>query len=87
MIQEAGFYGEEHKVVTPDGYILSVHRVTSPEHVNTPGRQVVFLQHGILCSSAVWLIGDRTKAFGEKLYISCDMKQQFHQLVWYKIAI
>lgn len=64
MIHEAGLLGFEHQVVTPDGYILSIHRVISPKHVDKQRRPVVFLQHGLFCSSAVWLIGDRSKAFG-----------------------
>ena len=61
MIRDAGFEGREHNVVTPDGYILTVHRLHT-EHAK-PG-PVVFLQHGLFSSSADWVIGDRTKAFG-----------------------
>ena len=65
MIRDAGFEGREHKVVTPDGYILTVHRLhrLHTEHSN-PG-PVVFLQHGLFSSSADWVIGHRSKAFGE----------------------
>lgn len=64
LIREAGFIASEHKVVTPDGYILSLHRVENPNNVGDSSRQVVFLQHGLLCSSAVWVLGDRSKALG-----------------------
>ena len=64
LINEAGFIGSEHKVVTADGYILSMHRIEHPANVGTAGREVVFLQHGLLCSSAVWVLGDRSKALG-----------------------
>ena len=52
MILEAGFAGTEHRVVTPDGYILTLHRL----HTQTtqPG-PVVFLQHGLFSSSADWV--------------------------------
>ena len=30
MIHDAGFLGSEHRVVTPDGYILTMHRILSP---------------------------------------------------------
>ena len=50
--------------MTPDGYILSLHRVENPNNVGDSSRQVVFLQHGLLCSSAVWVLGDRSKALG-----------------------
>jgi len=58
LIEEAGLRAEEHSVTTEDGYILQLHRVgagTGP---------VVFLQHGLLCSSAAWVIGARDKALG-----------------------
>ena len=68
-MREAGLAGEEHHVVTPDGYILALHRVTRPGPHTPPTarRKVVFLQHGLFCSSAVWVIGDRAKAFGKHL--------------------
>ena len=45
LIREAGLEAEEHRVVTHDGYILALHRVTSPRHRERgPGRrQVVFI--------------------------------------------
>ena len=62
MIREAGLEGSEHRVVTPDGYILTVHRLHRPLTLAGP---VVFLQHGLFSSSADWVIGDRSKAFGK----------------------
>ena len=62
MIRDAGFEGAEHRMVTPDGYILTVHRLHLP--LNPPG-PVVFLQHGLFSSSADWVIADRTRAFGK----------------------
>ena len=71
LVREAGLAGEEHHVVTPDGYILALHRLQRHPAPSRGGqaarRKVVFLQHGLFCSSAVWVIGDRTKAFGEHL--------------------
>lgn len=61
LIEDAGFLAESHGVVTDDGYMLTVHRIVAPGRLPKP---VVFLQHGLLCSSADWVIGDRSKAFG-----------------------
>ncbi|KPJ07150.1 Lipase 3 [Papilio machaon] len=50
---------EEHEVTTSDGYILRMHRIPhGRDQNNTPGvkRPVVFLMHGLLCSSADWVI-------------------------------
>merc|ERR1712168_47596 len=49
MITLAGYQAETHKVVTPDGYILTLYRIVG----NGP---VVFMQHGLEDSSAAWVI-------------------------------
>ena len=64
MINDAGFFGEDHQVITSDGYILTMHRIINLNRGSPYGKPVVFLQHGLLSSSADWIIGDRKKAFG-----------------------
>jgi len=64
LITDAGFSAQEHKVVTSDGYILTMHRILNPEVGGNGVKPVVFLQHGLLSSSADWIIGDRRKSFG-----------------------
>ena len=55
MILQAGFPVETHQVVTRDGYILSLHRI--PVYGPRSGGQVpVFLMHGLLSSSADWVV-------------------------------
>lgn len=58
-----GYPVEEHFVYTADGYILKVFRI--PGSASSPaaqGKTVVFLQHGLLCSSADWLVLGPQKA-------------------------
>lgn len=56
LITDTGFQVEEHEVVTQDGYLLTLHRIPPPPGtVATP----VFLQHGLLCSSACWVTNGR----------------------------
>ncbi|XP_065074233.1 lipase 3-like [Ochlerotatus camptorhynchus] len=50
IITDDGYTVEKHQVVTSDGYVLSLFRI--PGYRTTP----VFLQHGLLCSSADWVI-------------------------------
>jgi hypothetical protein len=45
-----------------------MHRVIDPDLPHAQSRPVVFLQHGILCSSSDWVIGHRSKAFGRNLW-------------------
>ena len=49
---------EVHEVVTADGYVLQLHRIPPP-----PGAasRPVFLQHGLLCSSACWVTNGRKR--------------------------
>ena len=59
MVAEAGYPVETHIVATDDGYLLSVHRIPGGKvgeggEVEGP-RPAVFLQHGLLSSSADWV--------------------------------
>ncbi|KAK0183446.1 hypothetical protein PV327_001488 [Microctonus hyperodae] len=65
MISRDGYPAEAHIVTTEDGYLLSLHRI--PGGVDS---QAVFLQHGLLGSSADWVISGRGKALAYLLYDS-----------------
>lgn len=52
---------EEHTVKTSDGYILKLHRIpTSAGSENITVRRPVFLMHGLLDSSAGWVLAGHT---------------------------
>jgi lysosomal acid lipase/cholesteryl ester hydrolase len=52
-----GYPVEIHTVTTADKYILTMHRIPySPKSPAAPNKPIVFLQHGILSSSADWII-------------------------------
>ncbi|KOB52045.1 Lipase, partial [Operophtera brumata] len=56
LIKKYGYRCEIHRVYTEDRYILEMHRVPHGKN-QTPGpRPVVFLQHGLLSSSAEWVL-------------------------------
>jgi hypothetical protein len=71
MIAKMGYPAETHEVITEYGYILQMHRIPfgkkSPlvEGVEKP---VVLLQHGLLCSSADYVMGIPEKSLGELTY-------------------
>jgi len=71
LIRQAGYPAETHYATTPDGYILALHRI--PHGKNNGGeersRPVIFVQHGLLCSSSDWVISTPAKGLG---YILAD---------------
>lgn len=65
-----GYPAEAHTVTTEDGYLLTMHRIPCGRigchQKGGRGRgQPVFLQHGLLSSSADWVISGPGKALGK----------------------
>ncbi|KAL0102709.1 hypothetical protein PUN28_018193 [Cardiocondyla obscurior] len=57
LVEKYGYSAEEHYVTTEDGYNLVIHRISgSPLFNSRQRRKVVFLQHGILCTSDCWVL-------------------------------
>ncbi|XP_049869136.1 lipase 1-like [Pectinophora gossypiella] len=58
LISKYGYPVETHRVITSDGYILTAHRIPHGKYKNNePGpRPVVFLMHGLMCSSADFIV-------------------------------
>lgn len=65
LIRKYGYPAEVHEVITEDGYILGVHRIprgrneTKDPNVVKP---VILLQHGLLASSADYIVAGPGKA-------------------------
>ena len=65
LINKYGYNPERHFVNTSDGYVLEMHRITGPKNNSSPqNKPVVFLMHGLLCSSTDWIISGPEKALG-----------------------
>ncbi|XP_045504650.1 gastric triacylglycerol lipase-like [Colias croceus] len=58
LIASHGYTSESHTIVTSDGYILTVHRIPYSKNstTRTSPRKTVLLHHGLLGSSADWII-------------------------------
>ncbi|KZP14048.1 triacylglycerol lipase [Athelia psychrophila] len=52
-----GYKHEEHVVMTKDGYLLGLHRIPAKkgQRKGSPGKPVVYLHHGLLMNSEVWV--------------------------------
>ncbi len=72
MIAKQGYPAETHEVVTEDGYILQMHRIPfgkkSPPESGVV-KPAILLQHGLLCSSADYVMGIPEKSLG---YVLAD---------------
>lgn len=70
LVETAGYPLEEHFVQTADGYVLGLYRIphgrTSPPDGTHPGplRPPVLLQHGLLDSSATWVVNKPDQSLG-----------------------
>jgi len=70
LIKAAGYPAETHYVTTQDGYILAMHRIPHGRTKDSEEkRPVIFVQHGLLCSSSDWVIATPSKGLG---YILAD---------------
>ncbi|XP_034952337.1 lipase 3-like [Chelonus insularis] len=64
LAHQYGYEAEEHIVVTKDYYLLEIFRIdSSPKSPAAKGKPVVLLQHGLMASSDVWGLFDRSLAY------------------------
>ena len=66
MVHSYGYACEEHTYATADGYVNTLHRIPVPLGV-TSRRQAVFVQHGLLGTSADFVMGRPDKSLGYML--------------------
>lgn len=69
IIRYNGYPAEEYTVRTEDGYLLYIQRIPAgrkpiKQDSSSGPRPVVFLQHGLLCSSSNWVANLPNQSFG-----------------------
>ncbi|KAI4471082.1 lysosomal acid lipase-related [Holotrichia oblita] len=71
MVERQGYPIEQHtNIQTEDGYLLDIHRIPhGTNNGNETNKPVVFLMHGLLCSSVDWVNMGTEKALA---YILAD---------------
>lgn len=81
MIAKAGYDTETHIVTTADCYILEMHRIPRGRDGNKAVKQrrpPILLQHGLLSSSADFVMNGPGKALGTvflRYFSSCSTKK------------
>ncbi|XP_008213182.2 lipase 3-like [Nasonia vitripennis] len=70
LVTRHGYPAEEHQVTTSDSYRLRLHRIPgSPKSPPGPGKPVVLIHHGILCTSDDFVLAGPDRDLG---YILAD---------------
>ncbi|KAJ3658403.1 hypothetical protein Zmor_010142 [Zophobas morio] len=69
IITKYGYPCEEYHITTPDNYILTLHRIPHGKNSKVTPSEVAYLQHGILSSSADWIISGPSKGLA---YVLAD---------------
>ena len=67
LVEGAGYPLEEHFVTTADGYVLALYRIPAASAAAAPsssGGPPVLLQHGLLDSSAAWVLNEPHQSLG-----------------------
>jgi lysosomal acid lipase/cholesteryl ester hydrolase len=69
LIAKYGYPVENHKVITEDGYVLTIHRIphgkNEVEPLDERKRPIAFLQHGLFASSFEWMMNEPDKLLGK----------------------
>jgi hypothetical protein len=66
LIVKDGYPAESHTVQTVDGYILTMHRIPYGKGgARRADRPPILLQHGVLSSSADWVVSGPGTALGD----------------------
>ncbi|XP_050302224.1 lipase 1-like [Anthonomus grandis grandis] len=56
LLKDLGYSSETHQVQTEDGYLLTLHRIPYQRDSARPYKGPILLGHGVLCSSADWIV-------------------------------
>ncbi|VDN16352.1 unnamed protein product [Dibothriocephalus latus] len=70
IIESKGYSAKSYIIVTPDDYLLTVHRIGPKKPVLEGKRNVVLLQHGLLDSAHTWINNLANQSLG---FVLADM--------------
>jgi len=64
MLEYFGYPAETHHYTTEDGYIIGLHRIPGGRNETEGPKTPVLLWHGLLCSSADWVVNFPNESLG-----------------------
>lgn len=60
IVHAHGYKVHEHVVQTKDGYLLSIHRILPKDKTFNTNRKVIYMHHGLLTNSELFVLGETT---------------------------
>ncbi|KAF5306001.1 hypothetical protein FQR65_LT07494 [Abscondita terminalis] len=86
LVHKYGYPCESHTVITSDGYILTMHRISHGSTGVTGQKKFpVYLQHGLLSSSADWLLAGPEKSL--VFYVMCSEKPEYNEKIKVQMSL
>nr|VZI33978.1 unnamed protein product [Spirometra erinaceieuropaei] len=70
IVESKGYSAKSYIIDTPDGYLLTVHRIAPKKQLLEGKRNVVLLQHGFIDSAHTWINNHANQSLG---FILADM--------------
>lgn len=64
MIEKYAYPAETHEIKTEDGYLITVHRIPKGKSISESHKTPVLLMHGLMSSSADWIVNGPGKSLG-----------------------
>ena len=93
LIVSKGYPCDDYTVQTEDGFLIGLQRIRhglgeeDARRGNEEKKPVVFLQHGLLCSSTNWLTNLVNESFGENRHSASTLSLGFLKLTFLVITI
>jgi lysosomal acid lipase/cholesteryl ester hydrolase len=68
LISKNNYTSESHVIETPDGYLLTLHRITGNRQSSVDKKKpIVFLMHCFIASSSIWVMYGPKRSLAYKL--------------------
>lgn len=74
--------------MTSDGYILDMHRISGgPKSPPRRGKQPIFLMHGLLDSSATWVLMRPNSGLGNLFLLKLNVPMLYNKYIHFRLHL